>query len=75
MTINYAKYVRPNLVLEDLNEAATTLANILQQETNLDREDCSLSGALHTALHEIAPRVAALAQLYLDATTPDGSPF
>jgi len=76
-TINFAKYARPELVLADLREAAGTLANTLFETMprEVGDEICSDPEAVDHALRELAPRVAALAALYLEATTPDGSPF
>lgn len=70
MTVDYAKYVKPELVLADLAETAATLARILKAEASGKRDgDGTWHGAnpLDDALHELAPRVAALARLYEDA--------
>lgn len=73
MEINYAKYVRPELVLEGLTDAAVRLAEILQTEASGVRDGSGVwegSDVLGYALNELAPKVAELARLYCDATRP-----
>lgn len=76
MTIKYARYVRPELVLADLTATAEALAKILKAEARGVRDGDGTwhgSDALHAALHELGPQVAELAALYVDATEP--APF
>ena len=70
MAINYAKYVRPELVLEGLTDAAARLAGILRSEASGVRNGSGVwegSDVLGYALCELAPEVATLARLYCNS--------
>lgn len=83
MNINYASYVRPDLVLRDIGHDAKTLARVLEAEISGVRDGDGTwhgSDGLLAVLSETAPRLAALAALYLEAVDrgrlpPDESEF
>ena len=70
MTINFAKYVRPEVVLRDLGYEAKRFLAILSAELSGERDGDGTwhgSDAFHMALTEIAPLMAELADVYVKA--------